>query len=129
MLRNKSTIKFCFYLYLLLLAFLSLLIGGQNAENNILHKLSITDSGFFLHVVAYFVASVLGVLTIAKRGLKKILLILILIFLYGYLLEILQYFFPFRTYNFNDILANGLGIVIYLLIYVSTLAKSRFSVS
>jgi len=118
MINYKSIIKPVFYTYLLLLAILSLFIGGQNNEDNIIHELSITDSGFLLHTAAYFVASALGVLTIAKRGLAKIIFILGLIFFYGYLLEIIQYFNPYRTFNFNDVLTNGFGIVIYFLIFL-----------
>ncbi|MBC8185619.1 VanZ family protein [candidate division KSB1 bacterium] len=117
MLNNKSIIKYGFYSYLFLLAFLSLFIGGTNAEENIIHKLSLTDSGFFLHVAAYFVASVLGVLVMAEKGLTKIIFILVAIFFYGYFLEIVQYFHPYRTFNINDVLANGVGIVIYFLIF------------
>jgi len=60
MINYKSIIKPVFYTYLLLLAILSLFIGGQNNEDNIIHELSITDSGFLLHTAAYFVASALG---------------------------------------------------------------------
>jgi len=111
MLKNKSIIKLGFYIYLLLLAILSLFIVGQNNENKIIHRFSITDSGFFLHTAAYFVASALGVLTITERGLAKIIFILGLIFFYGYMLEIIQYFNPYRTFNFNDVLVNGFDIV------------------
>jgi len=129
MVNKNQIIKPAFYAYLLLLASLSLLIGGQNNEANIIHKLSITDSGFFLHVAAYFAASVLGVLLIVEKRLSKIILILLSIFFYGTFLEIIQYFHPYRTFNFNDVLANGLGIVIYFLIFFPRIIHSLYFIT
>jgi len=124
LINKKSIIKSVFYAYLLLLVCLSLLIGGPDNEENIIHKLSITDSGFFLHVAAYFVASVLGVQAINEKQLTKIILILVLIFFYGFLLEIVQIFHPHRTFNIYDVLANGVGIVVYGIIYRVSFHKS-----
>lgn len=117
MLNSKLIKKISFYLYLFVLAYLSLFIGTQNAENNIIHKLSITDTGFVLHLVAYFIAAMLGTWVNYEKKLTIKLYVLSIIFIYSYALEILQYFHPYRSFNFYDVLANGLGIVIFILIY------------
>jgi VanZ family protein len=85
----------------------------------------------FLHMLAYFFLSLTTQIAqwkfkIIKEsynyGLKvKILnnysIVLIITFLYGILLEVIQNFLPNRNFDVNDIIANFLGIVIGLITY------------
>lgn len=34
---------------------------------------------------------------------------------YGMLIEVIQYFIPYRTFSFFDVLADGFGIILYVL--------------
>ena len=115
--KGKSIIKILFYLYLVLLTCFSLLVNGQTTEEGIIQKLSVTDTGFVLHVIAYFVAAMLGSFVYSKKSRSSFFLVLISIFFFSYLLEIIQYFHPHRAYNLTDVAANGIGIVLFYVFY------------
>lgn len=44
-----------------------------------------------------------------RHGLLKVLLLLA----YGVLIEVIQYFIPYRMFSFLDVLADGVGIIVY----------------
>jgi VanZ family protein len=67
----------------------------------------LTPSGFFMHVAAYFLCSLLGLLAFHNVTLK----ILFLVFAHGLLIEGIQYFIPYRSFNPLDIMANMSGIL------------------
>jgi VanZ family protein len=39
-----------------------------------------------------------------------------LLLVYGLLIEVIQYFIPYRTFSFLDLLADGVGVALYVLI-------------
>lgn len=99
-------IKILFFLWFALIVFFSVVPGKTHAYD-FLHRFSLTDSGFFLHVFGYLVLSFLA---IRVFGEKRIWLCLAGILLVGLALEIIQIALPTRTFNPYDLLANATGV-------------------
>lgn len=84
-----------------------------------------------LHLIAYFSLSLTTILAQWKFSrikesstfyfknnyMNDYLLIFLLTFFYGIILELIQNFLPSRNLDINDIIANGIGIVIGLLVF------------
>lgn len=62
----------------------------------------------FYHSLAFFVLGVLSALSFPEPGFsyKKCLLL----FSYGVLIEVVQYFLPYRSFSFGDMVADAVGI-------------------
>ena len=67
------------------------------------------------HLYAYIVLSVIGFLTFRKNNQFNILSIY-LIFL-SIVLEVLQYFIPNRSFEFQDLFGNVTGVIIITIIF------------
>ena len=74
----------------------------------------VTGSGVELHFIGYFVLSVLCYWTFKKDTLFYILFFGFLLFIIGVTLEVAQYYLPATTFNLDDIVANGLGILFFI---------------
>jgi VanZ family protein len=63
------------------------------------------------HVLAFFVLGLLADFSFPKRGLgpSKIFALLG----YGLLIEVIQYFLPYRTFSLYDLAADGVGLTLY----------------
>jgi len=89
-------------------------------SKNGIASLKLTESGIVLHFVGYFVASSLCYWAYRKDTLFSVLFSCFSIFLFSVVLEIVQLYLPYRTFNPKDVAANGLGIslfVVFWLIY------------
>jgi len=42
----------------------------------------------------------------------------LLIFLYSVILEVVQFYLPYRTFNVYDVVANGAGMVIFVIVWM-----------
>ncbi len=85
-------------------------------ENSLLsyNFLTLTNSGFFLHLIVYFLAFLLSYFTFRKNGFRYIFFMGGMIFSYSIFLEIIQIFIPYRSFNVYDILANFSGFILYI---------------
>jgi VanZ family protein len=70
-------------------------------------------SGFYLHIIGYFIAAFLFYLVMSEKQNGKMILILLILFGCGVIFEIMQGYLPKRTYNPMDIVANGLGLAAF----------------
>jgi VanZ family protein len=70
-------------------------------------------SGFYLHVIGYFIAAFLFYLVLSEKQHGKMIVILLILFGCGIVFEIVQGYLPKRTYNPMDFLANGLGLAAF----------------
>jgi len=77
----------------------------------------LTSSGFFLHLFSFFMAAFLCSKAFSKVSFNFILTSGIVIFIYSILLEIIQVFLPYRTFNYYDILANFVGVALGTIIF------------
>jgi len=93
-------------------------------SKNGIASLQLTESGMILHAVGYFVASSLCYWAYRKDTLFFILFSCFSIFLFSVVLEIVQLYLPYRTFNWWDIAANGVGISFFFVIWMIWLARS-----
>jgi len=97
-------------------------------DDSIIEKSNITESGMEKHFIAYFIAAFLCYYAFDKKedggqrsevGSQRsevtfIWMSGLLIFLYGAVLEIIQFFLPYRTFNVKDVVANTSGIILFV---------------
>ena len=121
-------LKIIFHISLILLIVISLypgsLIGLLIYEDLNYQPITIqTPFGSAInHFLAYFYVSMLGFFSYTKKEDFKILMIILLSL--SVILEFLQLVVPKRTFEFNDIIANILGLfVAYLIIKIYLLIK------
>ena len=120
MINYFSKYKFIFYLCNLILIFLYLFPGsilGWFLFNDLSLQPQITPDFIVStnHLYAYIVLSVIGFLTFRKNNQFNILSIY-LIFL-SIVLEILQYFIPNRSFEFQDLFGNLAGVIITIILF------------
>ena len=118
---NVKTIKIMiFIVWIVAIAALSVIPYSKNG----IASLKLTESGMVLHFVGYFVASSLFYWTYRKDTLFSILFLCFSIFIFSVLLEIVQFYLPYRTFNPKDIVANALGIGFFIICW-AVFCKSR----
>jgi len=105
----KSTI---FIVWIVAITILSIIPHANDGEGL---SFKLTESGMFLHFGAYFVATALFFWIFRKNTLFSILIPSSTIFLYSVVLEIVQVFLPYRTFNPIDIAANASGIFFFVI--------------
>ena len=86
-----------------------------HANDDGILSLKLTGSGMVLHFVGYFVASSLFYWANRKDTLFSILFSCFSIFIFSVVLEIVQFYLPYRTFNPIDIVANGFGICFFII--------------
>ena len=120
MINYFSKYKFIFYLCNLILIFLYLFPGsilGWFLYKDLTSQPQITPDFIVStnHLYAYIVLSVIGFLTFRKNNQFNILSIY-LIFL-SIVLEVLQYFIPNRSFEFQDLFGNLVGVIITIILF------------
>jgi hypothetical protein len=78
----------------------------------------IITSNFFIssnHLYAFILLSVLGFF--AYRNTKKIKFLIIDLFSLSIILELLHIFIPIRTFEWQDLIGNILGIILPIIVY------------
>ena len=120
MINYFSKYKFIFYLCNLIIIFLYLFPGsvlGWFLYKDLRLQPQITPDFIVStnHLYTYIVLSVIGFLTFRKNNQFNILSIY-LIFL-SIVLEVLQYFIPNRSFEFQDLFRNLLGVIITIILF------------
>jgi len=99
--------KIIFFIWLLAITFISLVDYSSVSCLNLSKGFG---TGFWLHLIGYFIAGALYVLAFGNKRQKVVLITFFALFLLGVLFEIVQIYVPHRTFNPKDIAANGLGL-------------------
>lgn len=84
------------------------------ATTSVDHKVQSTFNDKFNHLIAFIVLSFLAHIAYYKAPKFKWAIAL---FLYGLLIEAIQYFLPHREFSLLDLATDALGITAYLLIF------------
>ncbi len=100
-----GALRFCLGVYLLLILYLSL--APQPLE-----EVEVNDK--FGHLIAFFGLGLLADLAFPKH--KFGWLEMLNLFAIGVLIEVMQYHTQYRTASFTDLVADGLGLILYKLI-------------
>jgi glycopeptide antibiotics resistance protein len=97
---------------------ISIVVVHLVASNNILASVTVTRSGFVLHCAGFFVGMVLCWLAFDKKSISFILWAGLVILISSVILEGVQFYLPHRTFNVYDIVANAVGIGLFVFVYV-----------
>jgi hypothetical protein len=103
-------LKIIFFFWLFAITFFSLVDYSSISGLDLSQRFG---TGFYLHIIIYFIAALLSFLAMNKKQNNKMILILLMLFVCGVVFEILQAYIPNRTYNPWDIVGNGLGLVAF----------------
>lgn len=105
-----------FYLYQIFLVLLAVLPINGSANSTLNHVFVVTIRlDYFLHCLVYIplvtFAWIDKKMSLSRFSIEIILWIFGLL-LFAFATEGIQYLLPYRAFNINDLLANGLGIII-----------------
>tara|TARA_B100000530_G_scaffold201317_1_gene128333 strand:- start:266 stop:625 length:360 start_codon:yes stop_codon:yes gene_type:complete len=107
-----SALRGIFFISLTLIFYLSLVPASELVYFNSLSFIGDKIS----HVVIFFYISLLGMFCNFKI---KYYILMAIIFSFGLTIEIVHYFHPFRYFEWTDLLANFLGIILARAAYYS----------
>ena len=68
----------------------------------------------FVHALIYFYLALLGLFS--RFNISELFLVII-IFMFGLIIEVIHYFHPYRYFEYFDLLANLIGVTIALQIF------------
>lgn len=111
--------KILFFIWFGLIVFFSVVPNSAN-DQSWLSRMALTSSGFFQHVFGYFVLSALAYRAFEK---KRLWLYLVGIVLMGVLFEAVQYALPTRTFNVYDVVGNGVGVMLFVVVRIRPLKE------
>ena len=115
----RITYKILFFIWFGLIVFASV-VPNSAGDQSFLAKMALTKSGFFQHVFGYFVLSALAFFAFEK---KRLWLYLMGIVLVGVLFEAVQYVMPSRIFNLYDVVANCLGVLLFVVVRIRLLKE------
>ncbi len=107
--------KIIFFIWLLGITFISLVDYSSASWLNLSKGFG---TGFWLHLIGYFIAGALYYLAFGNKRQKVILITFFALFLLGVLFEIVQIYVPHRRFSPKDIAANGLGLAGFYVCHV-----------
>lgn len=110
----------CFFI-LIIIAIGILSINPDAVQRKMTDSFDLSSGGYLFHILAYAVLCFLGLLNAAFHNTLFPFKMLGLILIYGTVLELIQYFLPYRTFNPLDILANIIGVVVSCLLFAQHL--------
>jgi len=82
-------------------------------SKDLLMAFKLTRSGFVVHGIAYFLGISLCYFSFNKKNISFVFRAGLLVFLFGVVLEVIQFYLPYRTFNVYDIVGNGIGILLF----------------
>ena len=109
-----------FVIWIIVITALSVIPYSKNG----IASFKLTESGMIVHFVGYFVATALFHWACRKDSVLSILFSCFSILMFSVVLEIVQLYLPYRTFNPKDIVANALGIGFFIICW-AVFCKSR----
>ena len=100
------------------MAVASLSVISYPGSKDLFMSVKLTSSGFVMHCIAYFTGMSLCYWAFDRKDIAFILCSGFLIMLLSVVLEIVQLYLPTRTFNVYDVAANGVGIILFVVIWV-----------
>lgn len=111
----RFLIRIAFIFWMIAITVLSVM---PHQDNSIIENSNVTESGMEKHLIGYFIATLLCFYAFRRDKIVFVLLSGLFIFFYSFALESLQFFLPYRTFNIIDVLANAIGIILFVLIWI-----------
>lgn len=109
--------RFLFILLLIVIGILSVIPGIVQRE--LTKSFDLSSGGTLFHILAYALLSLLGMINAELQINRFPFWTSGLILIYGSILELIQYFLPYRTFNPYDLLANIIGVSIGCILFFS----------
>jgi hypothetical protein len=109
----KIILRLAFFLWLMLITILSVIPSSDKFE-------MVSDK--LIHFVAYFITTSLLYFAFKPERVSFLFLYGFLVFLYSTVIEIVQFFLPYRNFSIGDIIVNISGIMsftLFCLVYTS----------
>ncbi|MEA3428437.1 MAG: VanZ family protein [Thermodesulfobacteriota bacterium] len=117
----KILLKAMFVVWALAVAVLSVI--SHPGSKDLLMSVKLTSSGFVVHGVAYFVGILLCYWSFDKKNISFVLWAGLLIFLFSVVLEVVQFYLPYRIFNWYDVVGNCLGVALFVVIMLKQTLK------
>ena len=114
--RVKMVLRILFILWVVAVTVLSVL--SYSGSIGLLMSIKLTSSGFVVHGVAYFVGMWLCYLAFDRKNISFVLWTGILVLFYSVVLEVVQFYLPYRTFNVYDVVANVSGILGFVVVWI-----------
>ena len=108
--------RILFVLWIVAVAGLSVI--SYPGSKDLLISVKLTSSGFVMHSIAYFVGILLCYFSFNKKNISFVLLSGLLIFLFSVVLEVVQFYLPYRTFNVYDVVGNGVGVLVFVVVWM-----------
>ena len=102
--------RILFVLWIAAVAALSVI--SHPGSNDLLISVKLTSSGFVMHGIACFVGMLLCFLAFDAKNISFVVWAGLLVFIYSVVLEVVQFYLPYRTFNVYDIVGNGIGVIL-----------------
>lgn len=109
-----NIVRVVFILWIIVAAVLSLVYFSGSNDNS---KWLISSSRAEIHAAAYFIGAVLCFYSFRLKGIGYVILAGIGVFLFGVIFEIVQIWLPSRAFNPMDIVANGAGAGLFVILW------------
>jgi VanZ family protein len=113
--KAKVFARFLFFPWIAAITILSVV---PHSNDGMMVSSNFTTSGVEKHIMGYFIAALLFHYAFRRDYFFSILISGCYIFFYSLLLEIIQFYLPYRSYNTTDLLANAVGIILFIFIWI-----------
>jgi len=110
---HKKTVLFTRIIYILLIFIIGIMsIIPNEALDKVSNTYKLFKGGYLYHILAYGLFCFFALLYNITYQRHSLLIILLFISVYSIILEVIQYFLPYRSFNLYDILASLIGIAV-----------------
>jgi len=125
---HKKSVLFTRIIYILLMILIGIMsIIPDTALDKVSDTYKLFSGGYLFHILGYGVFCFFALLYNITYQRHSLFIMLLFISIYSIILEVIQYFLPYRTFNLYDILASLIGVavgVVFFFLYRSL--KFRF---
>lgn len=110
---HKKTVLFIRIIYILLMILIGIMsIIPDTALDKVSDTYKLFSGGYLFHILGYGVFCFFALLYNITYQRHSLFFILLFISIYSIILEVIQYFLPYRTFNLYDILASLIGVAV-----------------
>jgi VanZ family protein len=110
---HKKSVLFTRIIYILLIILIGIMsIIPDTALDKVSDTYKLFSGGYLFHILGYGVFCFFALLYNITYQRHSLFIMLLFISIYSIILEVIQYFLPYRTFNLYDILASLIGVAV-----------------
>jgi glycopeptide antibiotics resistance protein len=115
---HKKSVLFTRIIYILLMILIGIMsIIPDTALDKVSDTYKLFSGGYLFHILAYGVFCFFALMYNITYQRHSLFIMLLFISIYSIILEVIQYFLPYRTFNLYDILASLIGVAVGVVFY------------